>query len=174
MHEDIERVLITRSMIQRRIAQLATVIANRYKDGLVVVPIMSGSIIFVADLIRQLPMKMRVDLISVFSYNVTKNHKPMLHKDIGTQLKDKDVLIVDDILDTGDTLKFVKERLSLCCPASLGTCVLLNKTEQFSDFSGFFVEKDDFVVGYGLDYDGYYRNLPYIAVLKKELQDAVH
>jgi len=176
MNQDIDRILIYQSDIQQRIGELADHIAELYSDGLVIVPIMSGAMIFVSDLIRYLPMKMKIDLITVTSYHGTMSSNPIIRQDIETSVEGKDVLVIDDILDTGKTLSLVARRLASRKPAGVRTCVLLNrkKNEQQADLSGFYIE-DEFVVGYGLDYNGYYRNYPHIAVLKPELyQEKVH
>jgi len=170
MNQDIDRVLIYQSDIQYRIEQLAEKIVAVYSDGLVIVPIMSGAMIFVSDLIRQLPIKMRVDLVTVSSYQGTIGSEPVMKKDIDDSITGKNVLVVDDILDTGRTLSLVAARLATHHPASIRTCVLLNRqnNKQDVDWSCFDIG-DEFVVGYGLDYNGYYRNYPHIAVLKPEL-----
>jgi len=138
------------------------------------VPILSGSIIFLADLIRHLPMKMKLSLITVSSYAgaTTASDQPGLVMDLTTDVSGRHVLLIDDILDTGKTLRFVRDRLLSHSPASIRTAVLLRKpdkapTDVSADFVGFEIA-DEFVVGYGLDYDGHYRNFPHIAVLRPE------
>ena len=131
---------------------------------------MTGSIIFVADLMRHLPMKIRIQLMAASSYvgkTTESNHDPSLGK--LPSVEGKHVLLVDDILDSGKTLTRVREELQTQNPESIKTCVLLRKKipsalEVPCEFIGFDIE-DEFVVGYGLDYDGYYRNLPDIGVI---------
>ena len=177
MEKDIERILIPDRELSARVSEMATEIAACYPSldtGLVLVPILSGSIIFLADLIRQLPMKMKLGLITVSSYAgaTTESRGPEMVMDLNVDLHDRHVLIVDDILDTGRTLRFVKSRLAKKEPRSIKTAVLLRKPEKapedvVADFVGFEIA-DEFVVGYGLDYDGHYRNFPHLAVLKED------
>lgn len=175
---DIHRILIPRDRIARRVAELAGEIAGHYqhqKAGLTLVPILSGSLIFLADLIRQLPMKMKIGLITVSSYRqpATKGQTPEILKDLTLDVQGQNVLIVDDILDTGNTLRLVNRELKRRCPNSVKTCVLLRKPAKappdlIPDFVGFDIE-DAFVVGYGLDYGDHYRNCPDIGILKPDL-----
>jgi hypoxanthine phosphoribosyltransferase len=177
MERDIDRILITDRQVARRVAELADEIADCYPDqdtGLILVPILSGSIIFLADLIRLLPMKMKLGMIAVSSYGgaTTTSRGPRLELDLKADVSDQHVLIVDDILDTGGTLRFVQSQLEAKRPRSLRTVVLLRKPgkappDVVVDFVGFDIS-DEFVVGCGLDYDGHYRNFPHIAVLKQE------
>jgi hypoxanthine phosphoribosyltransferase len=180
MDNDIERILINREQIARRVAELADDIARTYKDiggeGLTLVSILSGSIIFLSDLIRHLPMKMRIGVITVSSYPgaSTSSRGPKLQEQqLDIDLVGQHVLIVDDILDTGQTLDLVQQTLRARGPASLRTCVLLRKpgkaaSHVMADFVGFDIE-NVFVVGYGLDYNDHYRNWPDIGVLRPEL-----
>jgi len=188
MQADLERILIERSRIAQRIDELAQQIAADYapKPGedhahITLVPILTGSIIFVADLIRRLPLPMQVRVMSVSSYpgkattSQGVTHEPSLSS-LPESLVGRNVLIVDDILDSGNTLNFVTQLLQQRNPDSLRTCVLLRKQrEQAMAFSVDYVAfdiPDEFVVGYGLDYDGYYRNLPDIGVLKPDVPQA--
>jgi hypoxanthine phosphoribosyltransferase len=177
MEGDIDRVLITHDQLARRVREMAGEIAACYPEedtGLVLVPILSGSIIFLADLIRHLPMKMKLGLIAVSSYAgaVTDSRDASLTRDLNVDIADQHVLVIDDILDTGKTLRLVGQRLREREPRTLRTAVLLRKPSKApadvtADFVGFEIA-DEFVVGYGLDYDGHYRNYPHIAVLKPE------
>lgn len=177
MEQDIDRILITDRELAQRVKELATQIAACYPDedtGLILVPILSGSIIFLADLIRHLPMKMKLGLITVSSYAgaTTESQGPTLSMDLDVDIEDHHVLVIDDILDTGKTLRFVKDKLNKRKPRSIRTAVLLRKPEKAppdldADFVGFEIA-DEFVVGYGLDYDDHYRNFPHIAVLKPD------
>ena len=168
MYQDIDHVLIYRSEIQDRIGELAEEISSACSNGLVIVPIMNGAMIFVSDLIRQLPIKMQIDLMTISSYDGITSGEPVLRSDIEIPIENRDVLIVDDILDTGKTLAFAKSRIADCRPASIKTCVLLRRGPHRDepDFFGFRINENHFVVGYGLDFNGYYRNYPHIAVLK--------
>ena len=178
MQGDIDHVLITEHQVARRVREMASEIAAAYPDlheGLTLVTILSGSIIFLADLIRQLPIKMKIGLITVSSYAgaATESRGAKLLKDLNVDVTGRHVLIVDDILDTGGTLRLVQHRLRERRPKSLKTAVMLRKVTKAppdvtADFVGFDIE-DVFVVGYGLDFNNDYRNLPDIAVLKPEL-----
>ncbi|HVP10024.1 MAG TPA: hypoxanthine phosphoribosyltransferase [Phycisphaerae bacterium] len=178
MRKDLARILLTREQIKKRVKELAEAISQTYGDdsnGLVIVPVLAGSIIFLADLIRQLPFKMKIGLLTMSSYRgaVTTPGKARLVQDVDLDIKDRHVLVVDDILDTGNTLRIVMDLLRKREPASLRMCVLLRKTAKapkdlLADFVGFDIE-DAFVVGYGLDYNDHYRNWPDIGVLRPEL-----
>lgn len=143
--------------------------------ALTLVPILSGSIIFLADLIRQLPLKMKLALVHVSTYPgaaTTAQEPRTLHEPIG-DIRGRHVLLIDDILDSGRTLRRAQEMLRRREPASLRTAVLLRKpakapADVTADFVGFDID-DLFVVGYGLDYDDHYRNYPHIGVLRPEL-----
>lgn len=178
MEEDIERILISRERISSRVSELGSSISDTYRDcsgGLVIVPILAGSVIFLADLIRHLPFKMKIGLITVSSYRgaTTSGGEPRLVQDLNLDIEGRHVLVVDDILDTGNTLRMVVSELRRRRPASVRVCVLLRKTAKAPadvevDFVGFDID-DVFVVGYGLDYDDHYRNWPDIGVLRPEL-----
>ena len=178
MRTDLERVLIPRRKIARRVRELAREIAAAYEaDGpgdLTIVGVLSGSLIFLADLIRELPLRMKIGLVTVSSYRgaTTAPGEARIELDVKVEVGGRDVLVVDDILDTGVTLRLVQERVLAHGPRSLRTCVLLRKPGKAPpdvavEFVGFDIA-DEFVVGYGLDYDDYYRNLPDIGVLRPE------
>lgn len=177
MQNDFERILIPREQIAERVRGLAQEIAGHYEaegvDELVLVTILSGSLIFLADLIRQLPLKMKIGLMTVSSYRgETAGAAKVLH-DLSMDVAGRHVLLIDDILDTGGTLRLVRQRLAQSGPESIRTCVLLRKPTKApsdvpADFVGFDIE-DVFVVGYGLDYNDWYRNFPDIGVLRKEI-----
>ncbi|MFQ5502364.1 MAG: hypoxanthine phosphoribosyltransferase [Phycisphaerae bacterium] len=178
MERDLAKILISRDTIERRVKELAAEIADTYRDvpeGLVIVPVLAGSIIFVADLIRCLPFKMHIGLITVSRYRgaTTSGGETRIIQNLSVEIQDRHVLVVDDILDTGNTLRSVSEQLNRRSPASLKICTLLRKPDKApkdltADFVGFDIE-DVFVVGYGLDYNDQYRNWPDIGVLKPEL-----
>lgn len=180
MHRDIERVLFDAETIRRRIADLGAEIAARHAgDDLVVVALLKGGVVFLADLIRAVSIPMRLDFAWASSYGggteSTRDVKLRVFPD--ESLQGKTVLLVDDILDTGRTLAAVVGRLKRDLGASrVFTCVLLDKVARRevamqADYVGFKVE-NFFVVGYGLDYADRYRNLPYIGVLRPELYRA--
>jgi hypoxanthine phosphoribosyltransferase len=178
MDQDIGRVLFHHAQIQSRVAQMAREIAALYQVGnpaLTLVPVLSGSIIFLADLIRQLPLKMKLALVHVSTYpgaTTTATDSKTILEPTG-DVRGRHVLVVDDILDSGRTLRRVQEMLRRLEPASLRTAVLLRKPAKAppdvrADFVGFDID-DQFVVGYGLDFDDHYRNYPHIGVLRSEL-----
>lgn len=176
---DLDKVLFDREKIAARIAALAEAI-NRDLDELpddgeiVLVSVLTGSVIFVADLIRQLPQKLRIELITVESYpgRSTESKGAKLIGDIVDDIEGKHVLIVDDILDSGGTLRLIRAELMRRNPKSLRACVLLRKRRPSAmatpcEYVGFDIP-DVFVVGYGLDFNNYYRNLPVIGTLHPE------
>ncbi|MGA2499442.1 MAG: hypoxanthine phosphoribosyltransferase [Tepidisphaeraceae bacterium] len=182
MRNDVERVLISRDAIARRVAELAGQItldhsppkANGVAE-VTIIPIMTGAMIFAADLIRQLPLKMKIGLLAVSSYpgkSVSSQGVNMLSSRLG-DVRGRHLLLVDDILDSGATIARVRELLMQQAPASLRTCVLLRKPAAGSartpvDYVGFDIP-NEFVVGCGLDYNDYYRNLPDIVTLRREV-----
>lgn len=179
MEADIDRILFTSDRIAERVHELADEITAQYGDnaaeGLTLVTILSGSLIFLADLMRQLPIRMKIGLITVSSYPgaATKPQGVSVLSQLNTNIRDRHVLIVDDILDTGNTLRTVSQELERLAPRSLRTCVFLRKPSKApkdvrADFVGFDID-DVFVVGYGLDYNDHYRNYPHIGVLRPDL-----
>lgn len=178
MDQDIARILLHESQIQARIREMAREIAAHYQPAdpaLTLVPILSGSIIFLADLIRQLPLKMKLALVHISAYpgTATTAQQPKTLLEPTGDIRGRHVLLVDDILDSGRTIRRVRELLQRLDPASVRTAVLLRKpakapTDIQADFVGFDIE-DEFVVGYGLDFDDHYRNYPHIGVLRAEL-----
>jgi hypoxanthine phosphoribosyltransferase len=178
MESDIERILLHHDQISERVRQMAAEIAGVYngrKPSLTLVPILSGSIIFLADLIRELPLKMKIALVQVSAYpgRTVEAAEPQTVIELTGNVEARDVLIVDDILDSGRTLRRVRAMISERRPASLRTAVLLRKPSKtppdvHADFVGFDID-DLFVVGYGLDFDDHYRNFPHIGVLRPEL-----
>lgn len=179
VHADIDRILISRERIAQRIRELGAEIRRDLddlsRDGeIVLVPVLTGSIIFVADLMRELPNKIRISVLTASSYpgKATRSQGPAVTGPIPTDLVGKHVLIVDDILDSGSTIRTIREQIAALHPKSLRVCVLLRKLipsamQTPCEYVGFDIP-DEFVVGYGLDYDNYYRNLPHIGTLKKE------
>ena len=181
-HDAIDRVLIDRDTIARRVETLAERIAADFLDDagpggspdITLVPILTGSLVFLTDLMRHLPLKMRIDLITVRSYpgKATRSRGPRLEGRLPENLDGAHVLVVEDILDSGQTVRFVRDELSKLRPASLRVATLLRKTIPSAmavpvEYVGFDIA-DEFVVGYGLDHDGYWRNLPEIVTLKAE------
>ena len=175
---DLDEVIIEEVAISRRLKQMGQEISKAYQGReLVVISIINGAIIFTADLIRQIQIPVQLDCIRVSSYrdDTAPVQAPEIIGSIRLELKGADVLLIDDILDTGNTLSRVSEIISSMGPASLKTCVLLDKKTRRSvefeaDFVGFKIP-DEFVVGYGLDFAERYRQLPCIGILKPELQN---
>lgn len=180
MQADIERVLFDEPAIHKRLDQIAAQITADYRDReLTVIAVLTGSLMFVSDLLRRIPLRLKLDCLSVVSYHgKAQTSGNVTFKDMGLpDVAGRDVLILDDILDTGHTLAAVCETLEAAKPRSLRVCVLLSKRKQRardvnSDYVGFEIE-DEFVVGFGLDFMERYRNLPYIGVLRKELLEAM-
>jgi hypoxanthine phosphoribosyltransferase len=178
VHTDLDRVLIDRDRIAGRVAELAQEVSHDLgdlsdRDELVLVSVLTGSIIFVADLIRQLPHKLRIEVVTVESYpgRATRSHGAKFTGGLPGSIEGRHVLIVDDILDSGGTLRLIRDELAKYRPKSVRACVLLRKQrpsalETPCEFVGFDIP-DVFVVGYGLDYNNYYRNLPDIGTLKE-------
>ena len=172
-HEDIEQVLFQAADIARRIAELAAELRAIYAgQDLVLVGVLKGAIMFMTDLARQLRLPLEMDFMSVSSYgNATQSSGIVrITKDLDGTIEGRNVLLVEDIVDSGMTLRYLVENLRSRNPASLRVCALLNKmVERKADVTvehvGFQIP-DRFVVGYGLDYAENYRNLPYIGVLK--------
>ena len=176
--KEVERVLITEAQLARRVKTLAREVEKDFRGReMVVISLLSGTVMFLADLIRHLNLPLRLDFMGVSSYGLgTESGELVFTKELRLDVRGRDVLLVDDILDTGRTLKMIRDRLRRECPASLRTCVLLNKPTRREvdlqpDFIGFNIP-DKFVVGYGLDFAERYRNLPCIAVLKPEIYRA--
>jgi hypoxanthine phosphoribosyltransferase len=169
-------VLFSEEMIRDKICEVALRISKDFKNKeFLIVAVLNGSFIFCADLVRNLDIKCRIDFISVSSYSGIKSRgKIELISGFRDDIIGKDVLIVEDILDTGKTLNFLKKEIWLKKPRSVATCVLLVKKcarqkEIFVEYSCFEVE-NGYIVGYGLDYNGFFRGLPYIGEMKEFVQ----
>jgi hypoxanthine phosphoribosyltransferase len=182
MQRDIARILISQQQIARRVAELARLItADHMPAGggadpeITIVPVMTGAMIFCADLIRQIPIAMQIGLLTVSSYpgaSVRSQGPQVLGRQLG-DVHGRHVLLVDDILDSGGTVRVVAALLRELGAATVRSCVLLRKDRPAArdvdvDYVGFEIP-DEFVVGYGLDFKNYYRNLPDIVTLKPEV-----
>lgn len=174
IHNDIERVLFTSEELMKRAEEIGKQITEDYKgEEVTIIGILKGSFMFLSDVMKSIDLYTRLDFVTVQSYgNGTTSGELKLTKDITADIKGKHVILVEDILDSGKTLKFVKDLFLEREPASIKVCTLLNKKVRKSevikaDYIGFDVD-DVFVVGYGLDYAQLYRNLPYIGELKVE------
>ena len=178
LDENIEEILFDKKMLEKRVSELANEINHDYQaldiDELVVIGILRGAVVFMSDLIRQLDLPVTIDFMAISSY--TKGTRTSgtvrILKDIAESITDKHVLVIEDIIDTGLTLQCLMEILTARRPKSLKICSLLDKpsrrlVELDGDYVGFKIE-DKFVIGYGLDFDGHYRQVPYVGVLKPE------
>ena len=177
MENDIEKVYYSAEELSAVVKKLGAQISADYKGkNLMLVSILKGSVVFMADLMRAITVPCEIDFMCVSSYgNSTENKSGAVRilKDLEVNLEGRDVLLVEDILDSGRTLSYVISVLRTRNPKSIKICTLLDKPERRvvdlkADYSGTSVP-DEFVVGYGLDYAEKYRNLPYIGVLKKEI-----
>src|SRR5690349_9939953 len=176
MQADLDRVLFDEATILHRLDELAMQISADYRDKeLTVIAVLNGSLMFMADLLRRIPLPLKLDCLSVASYHgKVQTSGEVIFKQIALpDVQDRHILILDDILDSGHTLAAIRDKLDSAGPRSIKVCVLLSKKKARdravgADYLGFEIE-DEFVVGYGLDYDERYRNLPYIGVLRKEL-----
>ena len=176
MSDDIAKVLLTEEDIQKKVKEIGAQITQDYEGkNLTLVSILKGSVIFMADLMREITVPCEIDFMCVSSYGSgTKTSGTVkIIKDLDINLEGKDLLLVEDILDSGKTLNYITQVLKTRNPASIRICTLLDKPERReadikADYFGAFVP-DEFVVGYGLDFAEKYRNLPYIGVLKPEI-----
>lgn len=176
MERDIQEVLLTEEQIQNRIDELGKILSEEYRDkNPVVLGVMKGVVVFYADMVRKLTIPCQMDFMWISSYEgAGSSGCVQVKRDITTDIKGRHVLILEDIFDTGNSLSFVCDHLLAKEPASLKICTLLDKPSRRkpgvtlqADYVGFTVP-NAFVVGYGLDYDEYYRNLPYVGILKPE------
>lgn len=176
MTEDIKEVLVSEEDIKKKINEIGAKISEDYMGkNLLMVSILKGSVVFMADLMRAITIPLRIDFMSVSSYGsgVKTSGVVKILKDLDIPITGYDVLLVEDILDSGLTLNYIIEILKKRNPKSIRICTLLDKPETRkvpvkTDYYGFIIP-DKFVVGYGLDYSQKYRNLPYIGVLKPEV-----
>jgi len=181
--ERVERVIFSAETIARRVRELGATISQDYQAGagrdphrrpLLVVGLLKGALPFMADLIRAMDIPMEYDFMAVSSYQGrTSPGEVRILKDLDSPVGSRDLLVVEDIVDTGHTLDHILKRLKVREPASLRVCTLLDKPARRQvdvpvDYVGFTLDENLFVVGYGLDYAELYRNLPYIGVLKPE------
>lgn len=177
MYQDCEQILFTPDEIATRVAELGAELTKTYHDQYpVIVTVMTGAAIFTADLIRQLNFPISLDYIDIASYGSSStSHNVRLLRDLATDITDRPVIIVEDIIDTGNSLQFLLQHFANRGAKSIVTCAMLDKPDRRkvdleADYVGFKVP-DEFIVGYGLDYNHQYRNLPAIAILKHEIYD---
>ena len=177
MHQDIQQVLYTEEQIQAKVKELAAILTNDYRGkNPVFVGVMKGVFMFFADMVKNIDIPCQIDFMWLSSYAGTESTgKLQVKADVSTDLKDRHVVILEDIFDTGRSLQFTYEHLLSKGAASVKICTLLDKPERRlpevtvkADYVGITIP-NEFVVGYGLDYDEYYRNLHYIGILKPEV-----
>jgi hypoxanthine phosphoribosyltransferase len=180
IHADVEEVLLSGDEVQARVAELGAQLASDYEGrDPVLVSVLKGSIIFLADLVRAMPIPLSIDLMEVSSYGSSTESSGQVRilKDLSTPIEGREVIVVEDIIDTGLTLNYLLRYLHDKGPASIRICCLLDKPARRLapieiDYRGFTIA-DRFVIGYGLDYAERYRNLPYIGVLRPSVYSAV-
>ena len=179
MENDIKEILLTEEEIQNKIKELGAVLTAEYKDkNPVVVGVLKGVVVFYADMIREIKVPCQMDFMWISSYAGTSTTgNMMVRQDVSADIKGRHVLILEDIFDTGNSLDFTVKRLQSREPASIKICTLLDKPERRNpritlkaDYTGFTIP-NEFVVGYGLDYNEKYRNLPFVGILKPEVYE---
>lgn len=178
MNSDIDRILYSEEMLHDTVKKLGEKISEDYKGKkLLLLGILKGSVVFMTDLMRSIDVPCEIDFMAVSAYGsgVKNSGTVRILKDLDRDIKDYDVLIVEDILDSGMTLSYLMEILNARNPGSIKICTLFDKPERrkvqvFADYSGLSVP-DEFIVGYGLDYAEKYRNLPYVGILKREVYE---
>jgi hypoxanthine phosphoribosyltransferase len=178
MNQDILKVLISQEEIQEKVQQLAATLSKDYAGkNPVFVGVLKGVVMFFADMVRSVDIPCQIDFMWISSYGsgTASSGKMDVKRDVSTDLKGRHVVILEDIFDTGNSLDFTYKHLLSKEPASVEICTLLDKPERRNPavklqpkYVGFVIP-NEFVVGYGLDYDEYYRNLPYVGILKPEV-----
>lgn len=176
MKENMKEILITEEQIQEKVNELAAMLSEEYagKDP-IFVGVLKGVVMFYADVIKRITVPCQMDFMWVSSYEGDQSRKMVLKRDVSADLTGRHVVILEDIFDTGNSLDFTYKHLLSKNPASIKICTLLDKPERRNpavtlqpDYVGFTIP-NEFVVGYGMDYNEFYRNLPYIGVLKPEV-----
>ena len=175
MRSDIERILISEEEIQKKVSEMGRKISEDFRDkDPLFVGVLKGCFIFMADLMRYVDIRCAMDFMAVSSYSGTSSTGAVkINKDLSEDIEGRHIIIVEDILDSGVTLSYLKQYLMVRKPASISIATLMDKPARrkadiYADYSCFEIP-DAFVVGYGLDYNERYRNLPYIGVLKPEI-----
>jgi len=175
MERDIKQILLTEEQIQNKIEELGKILTEEYRDkNPIVVGVLKGVAIFYADMIRKIKVPCQMDFMWISSYQGTNSKEMLVRQDVTADVKGRHILILEDIFDTGNSLDFTVKHLLSKEPASLKICTLLDKPERRkpgitlqADYVGFTIP-NEFVVGYGLDFNEKYRNLPYVGILKPE------
>ena len=178
MEKDIQSILLTEEQIQAKVAEFAAMLSEEYagKDP-VFVGVLKGVVMFFGDVVKRVNIPCQIDFMWISSYSGTDSTHMTVKRDISADIKGRHVVILEDIFDTGNSLQFTYQHLLSKEPASLKICTLLDKPERRNpavtvkpDYVGFTIP-NEFVVGYGLDYDEHYRNLPFVGVLKPEVYE---
>ena len=175
MERNIERILLTEEQIQNKVLELAKILSEEYADkDPVFVGVLKGVVVFFGDMIKRINIPCQIDFMWISSYEGTESACMKVKRDVSTDLKGRHVVILEDIFDTGNSLEFTYHHLLEKEPASLKICTLLDKPERRNpavtvkpDYTGFVIP-NEFVVGYGLDFNEHYRNLPYVGIIKPE------
>jgi len=179
LEKDLHKILVTEEEIKNKVKELGAAITRDYRGkDLLVVGILKGSVVFMGDLIREIKLPVQIDFMEVSSYEgkaTESSGAVRILKDLKSNVEGKNILIVEDIIDTGLTLSYLMDILQARKPGSIKICTFLNKPSRRkvnlqADYNGYDIP-DEFVVGYGLDYAESYRNLPYVAVLKPEMYE---
>lgn len=179
MYEEfLERVLFSEEQIENKVKEIASQITKEYAGKKpLMVAILKGSVMFFSDLVRRIETDLEIDFMAISSYGSgsRSSGEVKMIKDLDKRIEGRDIIIVEDIVDSGYSMKYLKNLLSARNPASIKICTLLDKpsrrqTDVQADYKGFEVE-NEFVIGYGLDYDGLYRNLPFVGILKRSVYE---
>jgi len=178
IHQDIEKILVTEEEIQEKVKELAAVLSEEYKDRYpLAIGVLKGALPFMADLLKRMDTYLEMDFMDVSSYGgkTVSSGEVKILKDLDTSVEGRDLLIIEDIIDSGLTLKYLAELFRYRKAKSIKIVTLLDKPEGRkvdiqADYVGFVIP-NEFVVGYGLDYEEKYRNLPYVGVLKPEIYE---
>lgn len=178
MNNDVEKVLYTQDQINQRLDELANTLTEKYQDEFpLLVSVMTGAMVFTSEMMKRLNFKLNVDYVDVASYadKSASTGKVNLIQDLSHDIKDRPVIIMEDIIDTGHTLKYLVELFADRGAKSIEICSLLDKPDRRevdvqADYVGFKVP-NEFIVGYGLDFNGLYRNFPFVGVLKRSVYE---
>lgn len=175
MTENIKEILLSEEQIQAKVMELAKLLSEEYADkDPVFVGVLKGVVMFFGDMVKRITVPCQIDFMWISSYQGTNSKGMVVNRDVSVDIKGRHVVILEDIFDTGNSLEFTYKHLLAKEPASLKICTLLDKPERRNpavtvvpDYTGFTIP-NEFVVGYGLDFNEHYRNLPYVGVLKPE------
>ena len=178
MHQDMKYIMLTEEQIREKVSEFAKLLTEEYagKDP-IFVGVLKGVVMFFADVVKEINIPCQIDFMWISSYAGTESATMQVRKDVSANIEGRHVVILEDIFDTGNSLEFTYHHLLSKRPASLKICTLLDKPERRNpavtvkpDYVGFTIP-NEFVVGYGLDYQEHYRNLPYVGVLKPEVYE---